>query len=234
MIYYNTIRMKSALLVPLLLAAFLYGEPLDNFRQGELLYSQGKFTVAADFLMAAVKENPLNADAWFYLGNLHALGSNFLEADKAFQKAMEIRAESVDIILGYGGLKRLQKQNDVAEALFQKALKLSASSVAAREQLAKLYFDTWEWKKAADQLEAALAVRPDHPQKQTLENLIRKLRAGLEYADQKKKELAAGGKTEDKPPPFTLDLKNSGKASELKTRSEGSVDAKKPEADIVD
>jgi tetratricopeptide (TPR) repeat protein len=227
-------EMKRAFLAPLILATLLAAEPLGNFRQGELLYSQGKFAVATDFLLAAVKESPLNADAWFYLGNLHTMASNFLEADKAFQKAMELRPESADIVLGYGGLKRLQKQNDVAEALFQKALKLSASSAPAHEQLAKLYFDVFEWAKSADRLEAVLTLRPEHPQRATLENLIRKLRAGKEYAEQKKKELAAGGKADDKPPPFTLDLKNTGKASELKTRSEGSVDAKKPEADIVD
>lgn len=226
--------MRALLLFATFTLSLSAADAVDPFLEGERLYSQGKYTVALDYLAGATKQNPANADAWLYLGNIQTLQSNFVEADKAYQRALELRENSPDILASYGALKRQQKMYDVAEALFRKALVAKPAFAPAREQLGKLYFETFEWNKSADELEALLGLNPQHPQRTALENLIKKLRANLAMAEEKRKEFLNGGKPTEKPPVFSVDLKDAGKGAELKTKAEGSVDAKRSDPEVLE
>lgn len=226
--------LRLCLVFALVAMVFASSETVDAFKKGESFYSEKKFAIAQDFLVQAVKENPLNDKAYFYLANVYTVSSNYAEADKNYQKAIDLKPANADYYFNYASLKFLQKMPDVSEQLYAKAAGLRPDYFEVHLRLAKLYFDTYEWNKSADSLEKVLSLKPDHPDRTTIENLIKKLRGSLAYAEQKKKELAGGGKPADGALPFTVDLKDAGKIKELGTKSEESVKSKPTDPDIVE
>ncbi|MBL8994110.1 MAG: hypothetical protein JNM63_12265, partial [Spirochaetia bacterium] len=169
------------------------------------------------------------------LANVYAVASNYAEADKNYQKAIDLKPANADYYFNYASLKFLQKMPDVSEQLYSKAAGLRPDFFEVHLRLAKLYFDSYDWNKSADSLEKVLSLKPDHPDRTTIENLIKKLRSSLAFAEQKKKELAGGGKSAgDGALPFTVDLKDAGKIKELGTKSEESVKGKPTDPDIVE
>ncbi len=210
------------------------GQNGDVFKKAEAFYADKKFAIAQDFLVQSIKENPVNDRAYFYLANVQTYSSNYVEADKNYQKAIDLKPGNADYYFNYASLKFLQKMTDVSEQLYNKAAGLRPDFSEVHERLAKLYFDIYEWNKSADSLEKVLALRPDHPERTAIENLIKKLRGSSAFAEQKRKELAGGKVGGDNVVPFTVNLQDAGKIKELGTKSEESMKGKPVEPDIVE
>ncbi len=217
----------------------------DNFVKAERFYSEKKYSIAQDFFYKAIIDNPLDEKSYFYLANLQTLTSNYQEADKNYQKAIDLKSDDPDYLFNFASLKYLNKNYNESEALYQKALSIRSNFPEVYSRLAKQYFDTYEWEKSASALEKVLDLQPSHPDKKTISNLILKLRAGKAVAETKRVEFlqsmgsapSNGGKGTDKgpsAPAFSLDVKEGGKIIELDTKSEGSIKQKGGETDIVE
>jgi tetratricopeptide (TPR) repeat protein len=214
----------------------------ETFKKAEKFYAEKKYSIAQDLFVQAIKENALDERPYFYLANLQTLGSNYAEAEKNYQKAIELKSDDADYLLNFGSLRFLQKNLGESEALYLKALGLRPNFPEVYTRLAKQYFDVYEWEKSAEALEKLLVLVPDHPDRKTIEIFISKLHAGKTVAEAKRAEIAAAAKAlADKkdekvpgPPVFSVDVKANVKTTELDTKSESSIKQKTSDTDIVE
>jgi tetratricopeptide (TPR) repeat protein len=192
------------------------------FTKGEILYSKYKYSIASEFLQKAVQNDPMNHTAYFYLGNIGTIKSNFSDAEKNYQKAIELHS-SASYYHNYGQLKIYQGFPDIAKSLFSKAISLEVSKNKSRIMLAQIHIHEYEYQKAADELTQALTIEPNHPDRITIQKLIDKLRGNIDFARKKREEKFSSGTPTNQPFNINVDLSDIGEKKELESKDEKSL-----------
>jgi tetratricopeptide (TPR) repeat protein len=154
-----------------------YFQALD--RLGVELLKQQKWEESAQFLERAVAVNEKSGNSWYGLAFCYYAQDSAGKAVEAAKKADSFSPESADIALILGISLRKDKQYSEAEKALLKAKKLTdGKSPDVRWNLALLYAHNLKnFRLAADELEAYLKIKPDHPNATLLKKLIEQYRA---------------------------------------------------------
>jgi len=144
---------------------------------GMIYMRKGDFEMAITNFVAAEKNLPNYASPFLSHGVALVEQKKFADARKPLQEALKRNEKlaSAHMYLGIAavGLKEL----DVAESAFLKAVKLGGDSIArAHYYLGGIYWARKEHKKAADEMEAYLKMRPNAPEAEKLRGTIEELR----------------------------------------------------------
>lgn len=144
---------------------------------GMVYLKQGDFEKAISNFVAAEKNLPASATPFLNHGIALVEQKKFSDAKKPLQEALKRNAKlgSAQMYLGIAaiGLKELPE----AEAAFLKAVKIGGDSVArAHYYLGGIYWNRKENKKAVEELETYLKMRPNAPDAERLKKTIDDLR----------------------------------------------------------
>ena len=106
-----------------------------------------------------VELEPADVDSWAMLGRLHQIGTNSVEAEKAFQKALELDKENEDALTGlafvYSGLGDSKRSTELLERVVAKN-----PSMRSLMSLAQGYEQMRDYKLAAETLRRAVQMSP--------------------------------------------------------------------------
>lgn len=154
-----------------------YFDALD--RLGITLIRQHKYVEAQPYLERAVAINQRSSNTWYGLAFVLCAQDKAKDAVVASKKAFELAPDSADINLILGMSLRKDKQFADAETAMLKAKKISdGKSADVLWNLALLYnHDLKKNKRAAEELEAYLKLKPDHPDAANIKKLIQQLRS---------------------------------------------------------
>jgi tetratricopeptide (TPR) repeat protein len=119
------------------------------FFQGQYFSKKGNYESAAEAYKKSVDSDPGFDRGYIELGSAYVQLEKYPEAEKQFQQAMKIKEDSCSAC-GLGAVYRLEKRNDEAEAMLQRAIKLSPSDSCGYSQLGRLYYDLEKYPLAAD------------------------------------------------------------------------------------
>jgi len=138
---------------------------------------EGKLKQAIEQYQKVVEKEPKDAESWVMLGRLYGVSNNSLEAEKAFNKALEADPENEDAITQLAVLySELGDSKRAIERLKQATSKNPSERMLTL--LAEQYEGMRDYKDAAEVLKKALEIAPDNGK------IVRGLAQDLMYSDQ--------------------------------------------------
>jgi tetratricopeptide (TPR) repeat protein len=154
-----------------------YFQSLDLL--GIELLKQQKYEEAVPFLERALAVNEKSGGTWYGLAFCYSALNRPEKAVDAAKRAANFSHDSADVALILGISLRMDKQFTDAEKALVRAKSLSSGKNAdVLWNLALLYaHDLKNLRRAADELESYLKLRPDHPNAESLRKLIQQYRA---------------------------------------------------------
>jgi len=129
------------------------------FFQGQYFSKQRNYKSAAEAYKKSVDSDPGFDRGHIELGSTYLQLENYPDAEKQFQQAMTIKEDSCSAC-GLGAVYRMEKRNDEAEAILQKAIKLGPADSCAYNQLGRLYYDLEKYPLAADTFASFVKIAP--------------------------------------------------------------------------
>jgi tetratricopeptide (TPR) repeat protein len=114
-----------------------------------------------EVLKNRVTENPDDLDSWIDLGNFHLLKKNFIEAEAAFRKAIELDANNA--VSWFQLALTLNGKGDLAEAeaAYREVTKISPDFINAWFNLALLLSQKNDHKGAKEAYQELLKINPE-------------------------------------------------------------------------
>ena len=134
-----------------------------------LLYGQaifyehlGSYEQAIDSAMRSIQEAPSRPDVWSLFGNLRAHQGQVAEAEKAFQRALQLGA-GVDTTVDYAEFLMHGGRYPEAEKILHELHQSSVDDAAVNRSLGKLYKAEGKFEQAAVFLQRAVDEDPQDP-----------------------------------------------------------------------
>lgn len=134
---------------------------------------EGRNAQVLQELKQIVKENKLNADAWYYLGIAYLQHNDFKKASSAFDRAKELQpglAASTQAQVAYTLVLRNQLQDALAEV--SKALDLDPTNIDALYTMAIIKLRSRARDEALKNAEAIIALKPDLAEGYLLRSMV--------------------------------------------------------------
>ncbi len=121
-----------------------------------------------------VDKDPKDVDSWNTLGQLHRMSQNVNEAEKDYQKALELDSENEDALTGLAEVYSSKGDNKKATELLERAT-VKNPSLRTLAELAGNYEQMRDYKLAAEVLRRALQMSQGNPElrRAYAENLFR-------------------------------------------------------------
>jgi tetratricopeptide (TPR) repeat protein len=159
-------------------------EVSGDFEEGLFLASQGKFQDAVRTFQANLEKNPGDANTVeslhiledlrqekispefaqaLFEGTLLFLKMRYEAATKAFQRALDIKPDALELYYNLGNLYNARKLYREAIPFFEKLLKANPMDTEVLFSLGYSYFSAQEFQKAADLFERYLILDPHDP-----------------------------------------------------------------------
>ena len=159
-------------------------EVSGDFEEGLFLASQGKFQDAVRTFQANLEKNPGDANTVeslhiledlrqekispefaqaLFEGTLLFLKMRYEAATKAFQRALDIKPDALELYYNLGNLYNARKLYREAIPFFEKLLKANPVDTEVLFSLGYSYFSAQEFQKAADLFERYLILAPHDP-----------------------------------------------------------------------
>ncbi|MDD5538336.1 MAG: tetratricopeptide repeat protein [Candidatus Omnitrophica bacterium] len=159
-------------------------EVSGDFEEGLFLASQGKFQDAVRTFQANLEKNPGDANTVeslhiledlrqekispefaqaLFEGTLLFLKMRYEAATKAFQHALDIKPDALELYYNLGNLYNARKLYREAIPFFEKLLKANPMDTEVLFSLGYSYFSAQEFQKAADLFERYLILDPHDP-----------------------------------------------------------------------
>jgi|GEM_PF-1709930 len=132
-------------------------------------------------LKNAVKQNPSDGTAHYYLGIMLSDDENFDQAKEHLQAAALVYPQSTDVLYKLGEVLQAQKKEDEAFALFDKVITIDPNHGGALGNLGMKAIDEGAVDKAIEMLTKAKAANPD--KREILRALGEALYKSGRYAD---------------------------------------------------
>lgn len=247
---------RIILLLLFLLPVAGYSAGNDDFVRGRALYSQKKFSAAEELLKKSIAASPLNPEAHFILGNIFFLNALYTDADRSYQRAIDLKTEA-SYYNAYAALKLKQNLPEVAEQLYLKSVRIDPSKYHAYEKLAFIYIESKKFEQASAMLKKVIEINSAHPDKEIINEMIQRLsKAPAQQADtasavsdagktsgtgsgQKSsgtnsEQHSSGQKNSSKPLVFDIDLDKVGKSKEMDSKMEESITEIEIDLELVD
>jgi len=139
-------------------------DPVRLFNQGQDAHAKKNYELALEFYEEALKLRPEFPEAEYQRGTALAALNRPAEAEKAYRRAMELRADwslppaALGLLLARAGGRESE-----AETLLRRTLALDAQSWTALVALAELRGRAGDAREAAEFWKRATAVRDDDP-----------------------------------------------------------------------
>ncbi len=130
----------------------------------DIYNATGEDKAAREYYEKAVYATPPDAGAWTKLGMFHQSRGQWADADAAYAKALDLRADS-SLVLNNRAALSLATGADLPRAISwaRDAVRLKPGNADFLDTLGELLHRQGEHAAARTQLEAALAVVPDYP-----------------------------------------------------------------------
>lgn len=128
---------------------------------GQKLYREGRYFDAVDSLKKAVKLNPNDGNAWYYLGLSWLRADELKNSTKAFERAIKLQPNSAAAHSGlaYSLVMRSKLKDGLKES--QRAVALDSNSAEAHFVLGLSYLHTGAREKALNEADDAIRLKPD-------------------------------------------------------------------------
>lgn len=154
--------------------AHVYMQSISNGRNG---INEDALKQAQEQYQKIVAQDPKDAESWVMLGRINGYLHNTPEAEKSFNKALEIDGANEDALVG---LAEMYGQMGDAKRAAEKLKTAAEKSPNARTlyALGRAYEDLNDYKNAADAFERALQLGADEDQ------VVPELAKALMYSDQ--------------------------------------------------
>lgn len=181
----------------------------------------GRYERADSLLRAEIKENPNNAEAYFYLGEVSVQLRDYKEAAKAYAKAIELDTNYLKKIkkdenmkyrvwvgFQYGGQQYIvEGKVDSAIIFIKKAIEIDPEKEASYALLGRVYVEKEDYEKAEDVVKKLLKVKKISPEaefilgrvqfsKKEYENAIERFKKAAELFAQELKNMKENLKTQ--------------------------------------
>lgn len=134
----------------------------------------GNFAQAAEEAQKAIELNPNDAEAWENLGRANPKGDSNWAIEK-FTRALELDPRLFSAHYGLGKIYFDHKNYGKAIEHYQEALKIIPSSLDAHINLGKAYQEQGKNQEAIKEFQRVLELKPDHPQAETIREIIKLL-----------------------------------------------------------
>jgi cytochrome c-type biogenesis protein CcmH/NrfG len=130
-----------------------------NARVGAVLYYARLYDQAAEELKNALAMNPLNSEAYYFLGMVLIQTAHYEQAVQSFRRAAELGGDRIDIGLRIAYASALQKRREEVGAALTEAFRASGERRVSSVALAPVYAALFEKEQAFACLEKALGER---------------------------------------------------------------------------
>jgi tetratricopeptide (TPR) repeat protein len=137
----------------------IYTRMIGDSQQGKV--DETMLKKAIEQYSKIVEAEPKDIDTWLMLGRLYKIGQNSVEAEKAYQKVLDINPDHEDALTGlavvYADLGDSQRSSDLLR-------KLTAKNPSPRTlmALASQYEQMKDYPSASEALKKALELQPDN------------------------------------------------------------------------
>ncbi len=159
-------RLAKALPFPGVSTTYTYGR--NYLSLGSIFFQRGYLGPSAIYFQAALKDNPVSAEAYYGLGSIYLKQQHDEVAQSAFERVTQLQPaypETMPNAWNNLGLLATRKGDTVkAIEYFEKALQVSPDHFVALENLGSAYRQQKRWPEARETLEHALTLKPDDPE----------------------------------------------------------------------
>jgi tetratricopeptide (TPR) repeat protein len=161
-------------------AAFAAAGDESSFVGGERLFREDKPAEAVPLLEKAILESGVDERAWLYLGLSYQQLGKLDEASSVLRKGLA-QASRFKALFYYdlGNVFVLQRKNAFAIDMFTQALGLDESYSAAYLNRANARIAVKDYGTAKDDYKRYLELEPESAQRPSIEELIKRLDAGI-------------------------------------------------------
>lgn len=132
----------------------------DRFEKGEQAYDKKEYAKAATFFTEIVTDDPKDFQAWSELGTAYLKQNNLVEAEKAYQRATEVRPTFFLALLNLGRVRMAQKNYETAITVLEQAVTVQPASAEANYLVGNAYLQIKKGSKAVGYLNEALKLDP--------------------------------------------------------------------------
>jgi len=150
------------------------------FDEGERLFRENRPKDAAAQLERAVSEPGVDERAWLYLGLSYQQLGRLDDAAQAFRKGAAAASRFKHLFLfDLGNVYLLQGKNSFAAEMYGEALEVDGALAGAYLNRANARIATKEYKGARDDYARYLELEPASGQRAAIEEIMRRLDAGI-------------------------------------------------------
>jgi len=139
----------------------MYTRMIGDAQQGKV--DETMLRKAIEQYTKIAEAQPKDTDTWLMLGRLHKIAQNSVEAEKAYQKILEMDPNNEDALTGlavvYADLGDSQRSSDLLKRVTEKN-----PSPRTLMALASQYEQLRQYDSAAATLQKALELQPDNPE----------------------------------------------------------------------
>jgi serine/threonine-protein kinase len=128
---------------------------------GQIRRAQKNYPAASEELQAALALEPANARALRALGDLNQDTGKFDDAERAYNKAVEIRQGDAEGHINLGAFYRVRQRLPEAQVSFARAVDLAPDSYLAHNNLGVVYLQEKKYQDAIDEFKKSLAIAPN-------------------------------------------------------------------------
>src|SRR5579864_708701 len=139
-------------------------EPRDLYVSASVFLKTGRESDAVGLLERYVAQVPNDVSAWVGLGIAYADLKRPEDAQKAFERALEVDPKFAEAEYQLGVLASGNSDNTAAIRHLERAVELNPNHVLAPAKLGKLYLESGQFEKARDSLLKAEALNPNDRQ----------------------------------------------------------------------
>jgi O-antigen ligase len=128
-------------------------------------------------ILESIKNQPANPDHYHELGNLFVKSGKMDDAQKAFEKELQLNPQSAGAYLNLGNIYLLTSESDprrieLAGDCYKKSIQLDPNKVEGHFDLAYVYFLHRDLKSALRELDAVLKIDPQNAKALSLKRQI--------------------------------------------------------------
>ena len=128
---------------------------------GSVLTAKGRYEEAENVFEKALKQEPVNAEAYRGLARVYELKERPEKAEATYKRAIDLRPNDWR---GYHDLGAYYSRNgpvEKAESPYRKVLALNGGTASAYNDLGTVYMREMKYSQAAAELEKSLAIQPN-------------------------------------------------------------------------
>lgn len=152
---------RISLIVLVILLAIIGSLVFSGYEELEKARSSTSYAASAAHYQIAAQRIPWRADLYELAGHAYYYAKDYVQADAAYQKALDHKAISPEGWVAWGDVNYLQRDLQRATEIWEQALQQENSSEHLYSRLAEIYQSKGEPSKAAETLQKYVSAHPE-------------------------------------------------------------------------